>query len=229
MSEVASSPPDGTSGQAPVPMSRSAKLCFCVCIALFAVVASLMSGFDAVIVEAVSACLADWRIPAGIGLTWIVVGALCWAVVEHPYRVEQAFFVLLCLAIVCCWPWLLSAKTNDGVHAISAPLGSAMILVTLLFATCAALHFGPIWGGPKRECFFAGLILANIFALLFSGVVALATFDSFERKAHAAARTSFVDLHSGEQFVDPAIVEMSGFKFECRIDNKDVSCRRVRN
>jgi hypothetical protein len=184
-----------------------------------------MSGFDGLIVDAVSACLADWRISAGIGL----FGALCWAVVRHPDRVEQAFFVLLCVAIVCCWPWFLSAKTNDGVHAISVPLVSAMILVTLLFATCAAFHLAPFWGGSKRGRFFAGFVLANIVALLFSGVVALAAFDSFERKARAAAQTSFVDLHPSEQFVDPAIVEMSGFKFECRIETKDVNCRTVRN
>jgi hypothetical protein len=54
-------------------------------------------------------------------------------------------------------------------------------------------------------------------------------FDNFEFKARASARASFSDLHPGELFVDPAIVEMSGFKFSCRIDMKDVRCPTVRD
>jgi hypothetical protein len=189
----------------------------------------MMSGFDAVIINAVSACVADWRIPAGIGSGLALFWAGYWATTRYPDRAEQGFIAFLCVVVVCCWPLILSAKTNDGIHAVSVPLVSAMIVATLLFATCAAFHLGPAWGSSKRERFLFGFISASTLALLFSGVVTMTVFDSFEFKARASARTSFSDLHPGELFVDPAIVEMSGFKFSCSIDMKEVRCSTVRD
>jgi hypothetical protein len=229
MPEIAALNPEGTSTQGNAPKSWSAKLCLCACLGLFAVVASMMSGFDAMVVEALSACLADWRIPAGIILGVALVGVVGFVMYWLPSLLELAFLALLAALVPYLWFKILTAATPEGVHLVSIPLVSGMIVASVLFAACASLHFGPVWGRSKIARLYTGFLVGSAVTLAFTSVVTMVAFDNFEAKALAAAETSFRNLHPGQKFVRSAIVEMSGYKFECLINMRDVSCGRTSN
>ncbi len=228
MTEVASSLATGKVPSA-APKSWSAKLCLGVCLGLFVVIASFMSGFDTVVIQAVAALLADWRIAAWIAFGVATVGGMIFGVYRFPpsYFVT-AFLAFLLACIPLAWFMIFTATTNDGAHVVSAPLVSALIATTLLFAACAGLHFGPFWGASKASRFFFGFLAASTAALLFSSLMVAIAFDNFEAIARAAAKTSFGDLHPGQTYVDPATIEMNGYKFRCYI-TFEVSCLRISN
>jgi hypothetical protein len=227
MSEIASPLPEGTSTQGSAPKSWSARLCLAACLVLFAVVATMMSGFDAVVVRAVAACLADWRIPAGIILGVALAGGAGFVMYWLPSLVEAAFLALLAASVPCFWFMILTATTNDGVHLVSAPLASGMIVASLLFATCASLHFRPRWGSSKKVRLYTGFLAGSFVTLAFTGVVSAVALDSFRVKARDAAEMAFAELNKDKEYGAGGYIEMSGYTFDCLMSGKQVSCRRT--
>ncbi|TLX16078.1 hypothetical protein [Rhizobium sp. MHM7A] len=210
------------SSSAPTPLK--AKICVAVCLGLFAITALFILGLEGAVRDMWNAVTSDWRIPA-ITLSFFISAALLtWAIQHYPKQVARGAVVSIIGCIAAIWFWIATFVTNDGTHPVALSLIVPMVISTLLFACCAALHFGNDWGRSKSERFVLSFILASMFALLIAGIPVVNARDQDQRNAIAAAQKAFSELHINQTNVAVSELESSGNNFLCKIEESKARC-----